>query len=375
VAQVLGVHEDLEPFLLAFLEPLGPRAAEIADSITEFVDNISGGVLAAFSIALLLLSAVSMAQKVESSFNYVWRVDRPRNFARRFGEYLSVIIIGPLVMVIATGLIASLSSNMLVERLQRSESIAAWIARLGDALPYLLVIGAFIALYLLIPNTRVRFKPALIGGIAGGFAWTASGLAFAKLVVTSTRFEAIYSGFATVIILMLWLYLSWLILLLGLKLAFYVQNPFYLRYGHGTQAIDNTTRERLSLTVMLMVAQDFADPKQGWTADGLASSLLVPRHLLEPIVSRLMQQGMIAKTTEDRLVPGRDMRSIRLADIIDAVRGSHRGEVTLVDVRTASVEAIVDRIGSAIAEELGERTLADLADEADEGDETDSRGD
>jgi membrane protein len=362
VAQVLGVHEQLEPWIFSVLEPLGPRAEEITANITSFFDNISGGFLAALSVGLLLLTVVSMAQKVEGSFNYVWRVDRPRGFARRFGDYLSVIIIGPLVMALATAMIASLSSTTLAERLQTS-AVAAWIGGLGELLPYLLVISAFTALYLLIPNTRVRLRPALTGGLAAGVVWTAGGLLFAKLVSLSTRLDAIYSGFATVIILMLWLYLSWLILLLGLQLSFYVQNPFHLRYGHRTEPIDNGARERLSLSIMLLIAQDFARPRHGWTSESLASALRVPRYLLEPIVNSLRSRGLVDRTSGDRLIPGRDTRNIRLVEIIAAIRGDAQTELIPPDEIHMPVAAIARHIDAAIAEELGDRSLAALVDE------------
>jgi membrane protein len=364
VAQVLGVHEQLEPWIFSVLEPLGPRAEEITANITAFFDNISGGFLAALSVGLLLLTVVSMAQKVEGSFNYVWRVDRPRGFARRFGDYLSVIIIGPLVMALATGMIASLSSTRLAERLQTSAA-AAWIGGLGELLPYLLVISAFTALYLLIPNTRVRLRPALTGGLAGGVVWTAGGLLFANLVSLSTQLDAIYSGFATVIILMLWLYLSWLILLLGLQLSFYVQNPFHLRYGHRTEPIDNGARERLSLSIMLLIAQDFARPRHGWTSESLASALRVPRYLLEPIVNSLRSRGLVDRSSGDRLIPGRDTRNIRLVEIIAAIRGDAQSELIPPDEIHMPVAAIARHIDAAIAEELGDRSLAELVDEVD----------
>ncbi|MGD8339296.1 MAG: YhjD/YihY/BrkB family envelope integrity protein [Gammaproteobacteria bacterium] len=365
VAQVFGVHEQLEPWIFSVLEPLGPRAEEITDSITAFFDNISGGFLAALSVGLLLLTVVSMAQKVEGSFNYVWRVDRPRGFVRRFGEYLSVIIIGPLVMALAMGLIASLSSTALADRLQESASFAAWIGGLGKLGPYVLVISAFTGLYLLIPNTRVRFRPALIGGIAGGAVWTAGGLLFASMVSLSTRLDAIYSGFATVIILMLWLYLSWLILLLGLQLAFYVQNPFHMRYGHRTEPIDNAARERLSLSIMLLIARDFASPRHGWTNESLASALRVPRYLIEPTVNALKSRGLIDKTSGERLIPARDTRNIRLAEIISAIRGDPHSELVPPDEIHRPVETIADRIDTAIATELGDRSLAELLGETD----------
>jgi len=365
VAKGLGLHRQLEPILLGFLDPIGEaRAAEISGSILGFVDNISGSVLASLSIGLLLLSALSMAQKVESSFNFVWRVDRPRSLARRLSEYLSVIFVGPLMMVIATGLIAAVSSATVVERLRQMEPFGSLLAGLGDAMPYLLVVAAFGFLYLLIPNTKVHVRPALIGGLFAGIVWAASGKLFAGIVVTSTRLEAIYSGFAIVFVIMSWLYLSWLILLLGSQLAFYLQNPYHLRLGQRTETMANGLRERLAVNVMLLVARDFDAPSHGWRTESLASELRVPRTTLEPIMTALTHADLLAETADSRLVPARDPRRITAATIIAAVRrgGQDSSDAGRGDWN-ATVANLAASIEQAIEDVLGPRTLADLVDE------------
>jgi membrane protein len=362
LAKVLGFHRQLEPMLLRALEPIGPRATEITASITGFADNINGGVLGTLSFGLLLLTVISMAQKVESSFNFVWRVDRPRSFLRRFSEYLSVILIGPLFMLVAITLIAGLSSTTLVTRLQELRPFGSWIAHIGDVVPYLMLIAAFTFLNVFIPNTRVRLRPALIGGTAGGLAWAASGYLFTNLVVSSARMESIYSGFAIVLILMFWLYISWLVLLLGSQLAFYAQNPFHLRHGRRTAPIDNDARERLCLAIMYLVASDFARPSHGWSNEGLAAALRVPREAIEPILGALDHGGLIVRASEQRLIPGRDPHRIPLSEIIAAVRGQEQGSGDRSARWNAAVDPIADRIGAAIAAELQGRTLGELVD-------------
>jgi membrane protein len=362
LAKGLGVHEQLEPLLREFLQPIGPRADEFTATIIAFVDNVSGSVLAAVSIGLLLMTVLSMAQKVESSFNFVWRVDRPRSFGRRFSEYLSVILIGPTVMLVAAALIASLSSQMLIDRIGAGETLAAWIVCLGDTSPYVMVASAFTFLYLFIPNTRVRFRPALIGGVTAGIVWTATGYLFAGFVATSGRLEAIYSGFVVVFSAMVWLYLTWLIFLLGSQLAYYIQNPFQVRFGQRTIPITNATKERLCLGIMYMVAIDFARPAHGWTDESLAAALRVPRSTLEPIVAGLMADGLLAKSGEQRLIPGRDPHRIALGEVVASVRGETSGSHT-PDVWSEAVDTIADRIEAAISSELGSRTVGELVDE------------
>jgi membrane protein len=260
-------------------------------------------------------------------------------------------------------LIASFSSETVIEKLRAGETVASWLAGIGDTLPYVLVVGAFTFLYMFIPNTKVRLKPALIGGLAAGIVWTASGYLFADFVATSGRLEALYSGFVVVFSAMIWLYLTWLIFLLGSQLAYYIQHPFQLRYGRRTTEIDSGSRERLSLSVMYMVACDFARPAHGWTDESLAAALLVPRSVLEPIVAGLMHCKLLSKDAAQRLIPGRDPHRIRLTDVVAAVRGGMETAVMPHNGWHAAIGAIADRIDGAIATELGERTLGALVDD------------
>jgi membrane protein len=364
VAKGLGLHRQLEPLLLNFLDPIGPRAGEVTASIVGFVDNINSSALASLSIGLLLLSALSMAQKVEGSFNFVWRVDRPRSFARRFTEYLSVMFVGPVLMSVTMGLIAALSNAALVERLRGMEPIGAWIANVSDLMPYTLIIAAFSFLYVFIPNAKVRLRPALAGGLFAGITWAASGQVFAGIVVTASRWEAIYSGFAIVILVMIWMYVSWLILLLGAQLAFYLQNPEYLRLGQRTVTMANGLRERLALSTMLMVGRDFDAPAHGWRPESLAARIRVPKTHLEPIVAALRESGLLTETTDLRLIPGRDPRRISLLEILNTVRSwsSDKAADNEHDW-DPTVASLAERIDDSIAGAVENRTLADLIDQ------------
>jgi membrane protein len=363
VLKGLGVHRDLEPILQGFLAPLGPRSGELTDQIISFVDNVSGSLLGSIGIALLLFSLLMMAQKVESSFNFVWRVDRPRSFARRFSEYLAFLLVGPLIMSVAIGSTATLSSTTAMTQLREIGLVGRMFDALSWATPYILIIASFTFLYVFVPNTRVRFKPALIGGAFAGVLWAGGGSLFTSFVVSMSRYEAIYAGFAIVLVAMVWLYLSWLILLLGAQLAFYVQHPEYLPLGQRATSASNETRERLALSVMLFVGQDFEKPGHGWRIESLASRLRVPRHLIDPIVTALTAGGLLARTNENRLIPARDLRRIPIVEILAAVRSAERDAHHETDDEwSPTVASIADQLDTAIRGTLGDRTLADLVD-------------
>lgn len=362
VMKGLGLHRQLEPLLLSFMAPLGPQGAELTQRVIGFVDNVSGSALASVSIVILLYSALSMAQKVESSFNYVWRVDRPRSLARRFSEYFSVMFVGPLLMTAAMGLIATLASASVMNRLRAIEPIGSWIASLSSLTPYAIVVIGFTFLYLFLPNTKVRVLPAIIGGVFAGVLWAGSGSLFTSFVVSVSRTEAIYSGFAIVIVAMLWLHLSWLILLLGAQLAFYVQNPEYLRLGQRADPLSNGLRERLALSAMLLVGRDFDTPGHGWRIESLAANIRVPRHLLEPVIVSLTTAGLLTRTNEQRLMPARDPRRIEAVEILEAVRSREGDSHGPSDDWNPTVSAVCDGVDKAIRDALRGRSLADLVD-------------
>ena len=361
VLKGLGFHRELEPMLLSFLMPLGPRAEELTANIVDFVDNVSGSTLAGVSLGLLLFTALQMAQKFEDSFNFVWRVDRPRSLGRRFSEYLSVLLVGPMIMSIAMGLTATVASTTVVERLQSVEPFGSLIAALTQLTPYILVIGAFSFLYAFIPNTPVRIRSALAGGLLAGGSWAATGEFFAQFVAGASRTEAIYSGFAIVIVAMLWLYVSWLILLLGAQFTFYHQNPDYLRFGRRVPMVSNELRERLAMSVMLLVATDFDRPGHGWRIPSLAAKIGVERHYVEPIVGVLTDAELLTETTEQRLVPNRALRRIDLMEILDAVRGSRPEALDAPPVSwSATIDSVCRGIDTSIASALADKSLADL---------------
>ena len=360
----LGFHRQMEPLLLSVLAPLGPRSEELTAAVIGFVDNVQGSALAGVSLMLLILTTLSMAHKVENSFNFVWRVDRPRSFGRRFSEYLSVMLVGPALMSIAMGTLATIVNTAVVNRLREIEPLGSLIVGVTQLTPYVLVIGVFSFLYSFVPNTKVRIRTALLGGVLAGIVWVACGELFAQFVAGTNRTAVIYSGFAIVIFGMLWLYVSWLILLLGAQFTFFYQNPDYLRLENRTPDVSNEVTERLAISVMLLVGQDTGEPTDGWGISGLAARIGVPRHLLEPIVGALQEARLLVETTDERLVPARDLRKISVAEILGSVRAAAAdGQSTEPDQWNPTVHAVARQVNTAVVEAVGSRSLADLVDE------------
>ncbi len=363
VLKGLGYHRYLEPVLYQFLEPLGDRATEITARVMVFVENVQSGVLGSLGLAFLLYTVISMIQKVEESFNFVWRVEQPRSIGRRFSEYLSVMVVGPVIMVAAMGLLATLGTNSMVQLVTHTQFLGISLAQIGRLTPYVLVVGVFTFMYAFIPNTRVELRAAAIGGVVAGVLWSASGELFTAVVVHSSRTMAIYAGFAIVIVGLMWLYLSWLILLLGVQLAFYVQHPQLLRPGQAEVSLTSGLKERLALSLMYLVARDFRTAGPTWTLQRLADALDVPGTALGPVVACLERRGLLVATEAETLMPGMDLESIGLAEILDAVRNDS-GEPHNPRGRSVEpAEGVAREMEAAIKASMHGRTLKDLVDQ------------
>jgi membrane protein len=364
VLKGLGFHRELEPVLYSFLEPLGDKAYDLTAQVMTFVDNVRSGVLGSIGLIFLLYTVLSMVQKVEESFNFVWRVEQPRSLGRRFSEYVSVMVVGPAIIVAALGVLASMSSSSIVLAVSRYEPFGSLLVMLGKLMPYVLVTGVFTFVYSFVPNTRVRFRAAVVGGLVAGIGWLVSGVVFASFVANSGRTMVIYAGFAVVIVALIWLYVSWLVLLLGAQLSFYVQNPQYLRPGRGEIRLNASLRERVALSIMYLVVHDYEKNKHRWNTNELADHLELPGAALSPIVTALELRGLLLLVEDDTWVPGKDPSAIELTEILDAIRHDTGGP-RLSRIRDiAPAVAAAKHAEQSLHESLKGKTIKQLVNEA-----------
>lgn len=365
VLKAFGVHNQVEPLLLGLLAPLGPQGEEITTRILGFVDNLRVGVLGAVGLGLLIYTVVALMQKIERAFNYAWYVKRNRSFAQRFSDYLSVLIIGPVLVFSALGLTASLMSHQWVQYLASIEPFGTLIGLATRLTPYALIIAAFTFLYVFVPNTRVRLGPALVGALVAGVLWQTTGWAFASLIVSSAKYTAIYSAFATLILFMLWLYLTWLILLVGASIAFYVQNPNYVTPERKEVVLSARMQEKLALLVMYWIGRHLYRGGPAWTLEGLAGRLGVPSDLLGGVVDALCAQGLLRPSGDDPpvLLAARPLDATGVGEVLRAVRAAGEGKVLTPERLPPQPE--VDRLGQALEaareQALEGMTLKDLA--------------
>ena len=364
--KAFGVHEQIEPHLYGFLEPLGPKGIEITDYIIGLVNNVNSNVLCGIGFIFFIYTAISMVQKVEDSFNYVWYVNKPRSFTTRLVEYSTVLIVGAMAVGLSVQALVEFSKESLVVQMHDNVVLAPVFGLTDRLMPYLITIGIFTSLYKFMPNTLVKFRSAVVGGVAGGFLWATTGKIFTSFIVGSSNRQAIYASLAVAISALIWLYLNWIILLIGSQIAFYYQNPAYLRIGRREPRLSNEMRERVALNIMYHVGKEHRNPGVGVDLRSISRALRIPSITLAPIAIGLETKGLLASNEKEMLLPGKEMSRIRLQDILSVVRqdgetGSHK-EPHWDD----AILELGDTIHASVDKALGTKTLSELLDETEE---------
>jgi membrane protein len=356
----LGARADLRYFLHEFFRPMGGAATQLTESVMQFVTNMRGDVLGSIGLGFLVYTVITTIQKVEASFNFVWQVQKPRSFARRFTEYLSVMIIGPILLAVTVGLLGSAEHSPFAQWLNDIPVLAWTMTLLGQFVPYVIVTIVFTFMYAFVPNTRVELRAALIGGVTAGIIWALVGKVFTAVILYSSQLMAVYTGFAIVLTTLIWVYLSWLILLIGAQLAFYVQCPQYLRHGQEQVELTGSAREQAGLSVMYLIGRDYGAGKNYWTSNGLAAALDLPSTALAPVLACLERGGLIVATEKEQFLPARDLTGIQLINVVDAVRTRPPGRF-MIDMRPVpSAVLVMSEVEAAIREQLGEQSLKDF---------------
>jgi membrane protein len=221
-------------------------------------------------------------------------------------------------------------------------------------------------MYMFVPNTRVRFGPAFAAGAIGGILWQSAGWAFALFAASSTHYAAIYSSFAILVLFLIWLYLSWLILLFGADIGFYLQHPEYLYALPGEPRLSNRMRERLALAIAGLVASQFVHGRPPWTPQQLTQRLGVPMHAVDVVLDALAGSGLVVLTGDDppAYVPARDLDQLSLAELLATVRKAGEDDFLNPDALPvpAPIANVEARIEAAVSAALDKTSVRDLVD-------------
>lgn len=365
VLKGFGVHNQIEPFLMGVLAPLGDQGQEVATRVIEFVDNMQVGVLGSVGLVMLIYTVVSLIQKIEMAFNAIWNVGQNRSLAARFSGYISILVLGPMLVFSSLGISATVSSSSAMTALSSVPGVGFLLHEAGRLIPYIIIIVAFTLLYRFLPNTQVKWLSALIGGAVAGFLWESVGWAFAAYVVKSNNYSAVYSAFATLILFMIWLYVAWLILLSGCSVAYYHQHPECVVAKRRDLQLSLRGQEHLALAVAAWIAKCFQDGAPPPNSDQLVERYQVPGPTVDAVLNMLEGAGFIRCLEGKRAgyVPARPPETTEAIAVLTAARGSGPGRMRLSSRLGGQpgVMAAAKAVEEGIERALAGLTLKDLA--------------
>jgi len=323
ILKAFGVHNRMEPAMAEALAPLGDKGREITAYLLGFVDKMSAGALGAVGLVTLFITVLSLMDSIEEALNRIWRVRASRTLARKFSDYLSAILVGPVLVFAAVTITATLQSSSVVRALLSLDALGKGLLTLLRLVPYLTLWGAFTFVYVFIPNTRVRLRSAVVGGLIAAILWQTVGWGFAKFVASSTQYYAIYSSFAILLLFLIWLHIGWVIVLLGAQVAYAHQHIYFFQGDCQLSAQSPAWREKLALQTLHLVGRNFYYGCDPMTVTDLATQLKIPEGIVQEFLELFAESRLVLPVNDgESYVLGRDPETIGIKDIIDCVKNS-----------------------------------------------------
>jgi membrane protein len=350
--------------LPATTAPLRQASAEIDSAkqkIQEFIRNTQSTTIGVTGALALVFLAITMLARIEATLNDIWGITQGRTWYTRIMVYWATVSLGPLILVAALAL-TSASQFQSGQKLLVATPILG--ALLPKVLPAVVLSLLFGLLYALMPNTRVRWKAALVGGLVAGTLWHLNNLFSVKFISRITSNNAIYGSLGLVPVFMVGLYLGWIILLFGAQVSYAYQNRVAYLQDRQAEGTNQRGREFVGLRLVTLIALRFANSQPGLTTTQLANELAVPGRLVRRLLEALIQHGLVVEATsvkETVILPARPLPQISCEDVLTALRtvGGYEPE-TRDEPTRQHVRRTFDRIRAAEFNTANTITLQDL---------------
>ncbi|HPC86537.1 MAG TPA: YihY/virulence factor BrkB family protein [Smithellaceae bacterium] len=326
IAKGFGFQKVLEEQLrekLAGHEDILANVIQFSDALLA---NTKGGLIAGVGLVVLFWAVVKMLRQIEESFNDIWGIREKRTFGRMFGDYLSLILICPVILVLSGGVNVFITTqvNLILEKFAILGSFGPVIFFLMKLLPYTLMWALFTFLYIFMPNTPVKFSTGLIAGIITGTIFQAVEWAYITFQIGVAQYNAIYGSFAALPLFLAWLQLSWLIVLYGAELSFAYQNVETYEFEPDALAASQRLRTLLSLRIAHHLVRRFVQGEKPATARDISNQLEIPIRFVNEILFNLVKSNILSAvrtegSPEQGYQPARDVNTLTVQYVVSAM--------------------------------------------------------
>lgn len=314
----LGVQRVLEPFIL---ERLTGGSHAVTQQIMEYVSRIHVGSLGTLGITFLFVTMILVLTNIEMAFNQIWQVDRGRPWLRKCSDYLGLVVILPVAMFVAVSLTTFVKSHLVTQELLTIDVLGRTYVYLLKLAPFFVMWLAFSFIYLFMPNTRVNPISASAGGIIGGTLWQFCQWAYIHYQFGFRTYGAIYGALSQLPMFLIWVFVSWIILLLGAEVAFAHQNLAKFRLRQRWRAHPTANKSYWGLQLLLLVFERFEAGKPPPTVMELAEKLQIPVGETKALVDVLENMGVLKASGENgyEILPAKDMKHVMVFDLVEGL--------------------------------------------------------
>ena len=326
VAKGFGFQETLENNLLRDFSEQKEVLTQVFDYANIMLNNAKGGVIAGVGVVLLLWSVMKLLGNIEDSFNDIWEVKKSRSFIRKFTDYFSILLIAPIFIIISGSITVIIQSQLdsiihSTAWLKPIEHIVGLILRLFSLL---LITGLFTFLYVVLPNTKVKVKPAFYAAIVAAILFELLEFTYINFQIGVARYNAIYGSFAALPLFLIWVQYSWYVVLFGAELAYAYQHIDQFELKSEILNISYRYKKMVAILTASRVVKNFTEGKKAMTLDELAHELDLPVRLVKPIVEDFVETGIFNPVRFDkeevtRYQPGMSEQQVSICLILEAI--------------------------------------------------------
>jgi membrane protein len=322
---------------------------KVFDFAESMLEVTRGGVIAGIGLVILFWSVINVLSHIEASLNDIWEIKESRTWGRKFSDYLAIMILSPLLIVLSSSVTVFITTQitLLTEQIKLLGMISPLITWSLKLIPYVLIWILFTIIYVLMPNTKVKLKAGLLAGIIAGTIFQIVQWGYISFQIGAARYNAIYGSFAALPLFLLWVQVSWWVVLFGAELSFAHQNVSTYEYEPDSRRVSPAYKKLLTLQVAHLLIKNFANGERPLTDTEIRAQLKMPIRLVHTILYDLVQSRVISetRTSEDRQFayqPARDINTVTIKYVIDAI--DQNGTDNIPVARTEEFVALSEAI-------------------------------
>ena len=350
IAKGFGLDKYMEDYLIS----LFTDKQEVVDMILNFSESMlartQGGLIAGIGIVVLLWSVIKVMGNIESAFNEIWSVDKQRTITRKVSDYLTIVLLTPICLIISYSV-----TSYITDWITETALSVDWVNRFNglisfgmNLIPYSLLWFAFALLYIVIPNTKVQFKAAFISGIVTGIAFQIVQYFYFKFQIGVSNYNAIYGSFAAIPLFIVWLQMSWTIILIGAGMAYSIQNVKNFEYELEVTQLSTALKTKLALLILHSIAEQFKKELPPQTSLEISESIDLPHRITKMILITMENAGLIheVKTDDEKTfayAPAFRIDNMNIEHCIRKIQNAGINEIEFKDDETFhKISEIVD---------------------------------